>query len=96
MENNFKHIDDLIARVLSGEGTAEDHTRLDEWLSLSEENKNAFAFSKKLFEQSKVLKNEISVDTDKAWISVKNRINKESGKTKIISISSAQKWKPVL
>jgi len=96
MKNNFENIDDLIARILSGEGTADEQSRLDEWLALSEENKKAFALSKKIFEQSNTLKDQISVDTDKAWLKVKNSLNRENGKPKIIPISTAQKWKPVL
>lgn len=88
MENRFEHIDETIARVLSGEANFRDKNLLQEWIALSEVNKNTFSASEKLFLQSKNVKHQIPVDTDKAWMKVKSRMNVQENDAKIISINS--------
>jgi len=90
--------------MLSNEASQADIELVNAWVALSEENKNAFENSRKLFEQSSALKNLIHVDTDQAWLKVKSRINQEViSKTstpekggKVISIQSYNGWKNVL
>ena len=96
MENKYEHIDESIARVLSNEASAEDIHLVNTWIALSAENKKEFESSKKLFEQSSALKDLLAVDTDKAWLRVKSKINREEfssdrdqiGTAKVINIQA--------
>ena len=92
MENRFEHIEELIARVLSGEATIHDQKILDEWITLSVENAQQFELSKKIFSESAGLRNSINVDTDAAWLRLKSRMNAQKPAAKIISIDSRKSW----
>jgi transmembrane sensor len=91
VENNFKHIDESIAKVLANEGSQADHKLVNAWIELSPENRRAFESSKKLFEESAALKNLIPVDTDKAWLKMKNRMN-QGMQPKVIHMQTASRW----
>jgi transmembrane sensor len=91
VENNFKYIDESIAKVLANEASQADLDLVNTWIQLSVENKKAFESSKKLFEQSAALRNLIPVDTDKAWLKMKSRMNKGT-EPKVIHIQNASRW----
>jgi transmembrane sensor len=90
LENRFEHIDEVIARVLSGEATANDHVLVEEWIALSPANQQSYELSGRLFEQSAALKKIIPVDTDKAWLKVKSRMGVQKNPSKIISFGIAR------
>jgi transmembrane sensor len=96
VENKYENIDEVIARVLSDEASPDDIQIVNAWIASSPENEKEFESSKKLFEQGSVLKNLISVDTDKAWLNVKSRINREESRDKetgrVISIQKSPGW----
>ncbi len=88
MENRFQPIDDIIARVLSGEASEKDNALLDEWLRLSAENVSTWKSSVKIFRESKAMKDLITVDTDKAWLKVKSKLKESKNTPAIISINA--------
>ena len=91
MENNYKNIDESIAKVLANEASQADHDLVNAWIELSPENKRAFESSRKLFEESAALRNLIPVDTDKAWLKMKSRMN-QGMQPKLIPIQTASRW----
>lgn len=86
MENKFEHIDDIIAKYLAGEATAEEEALLTEWRNESPENDNEFKQFGKLFEAGASLRDVIPVDTDAAWIKLKKSISQKHENGKIIPI----------
>jgi len=91
VENKYQYIDEAIARVLSNEASQADVELVNSWIELSEENKKAFEDSRALFEQTISLKEFIPVDTDKAWLKVKSRMDQGS-RAKVISFETATRW----
>lgn len=96
MENKFEHIDEIIARVLAGDAIHDDQQVLEAWLSVSEENKQAFRNSQKIFAQTAALKKRIAVDTDKAWETVKNRMNQNRHQQQVIPIDTFKNRRIIL
>jgi transmembrane sensor len=70
LEEEKEHIDILIAKVALGEATPEEIVKLYDWEHLSEENGRYVAEGSKVFEHVA----QIEVDTDAAWLKLKNRI----------------------
>ncbi len=73
-------IDDLIAKVLTDEATAEDKKELSQWLDVAPENRQYFDDLKRLWSKSAdalplEYSGSVSVDTDAAWATVKKRIH---------------------
>ncbi|MBL7911521.1 MAG: FecR domain-containing protein [Bacteroidia bacterium] len=79
MENR----DDLIAKVLSGEASAEEIAIVEAWKNGSAENNDYFELSKKLFSAINDVKIEYDVNTAAAWNKLDGRI---SGEAKIIPL----------
>jgi transmembrane sensor len=84
LKDNFEYIDELIAKSLSKEATADEQTWLDNWASESDLNETYVEDSKKLFTQIDSIKGDKTVDTNKAWNKLNSRI--ENGDTKIIEL----------
>lgn len=95
MEDRFEHIDEVIARILSGEASPQDERLAGDWIALSEENSQAFERSKKIFEQGAKLKPLISVDTDQAWLKVKHKLDEKNTGARVVSIK-ATPWRSFL
>jgi ferric-dicitrate binding protein FerR (iron transport regulator) len=74
VEKSFEHIDEIIAKFLAGEANAEEIALLHEWKNISEENQKEFLQFSKLYDASASLKEQIPVDTDAAWMHVKDVI----------------------
>ena len=91
MENKYQNIDESIARVLSNEASHADQALVKEWIALSAENEKIFEDSRKVFEQSAALKDLLAVDTDKAWMKVKQNLERER-QPKVIPIQAASRW----
>ena len=73
-------IDDLIAKVLTDEATADDNKELNQWLDAAPENQQYFDDLKRLWSESATAlppeySVSTSVDTDAAWATVKKRIH---------------------
>lgn len=86
MENNFEHIEDIIAKYLAGEANAEEIALLDKWRKLSSENEKEFNLFGKLFDAGASLRDVIPVDTDAAWIKLKKSISHKEENGKIIPL----------
>jgi len=70
------HIDELIAKSLAGEATAEENHLIDEWTLESDENKLALNEYKKLFEASnKHYKDTPTIDVNQEWGTFQQNIN---------------------
>ena len=91
MENKFEHIDDVIARFLSGEATADDRQLLEDWRAESEENNREFLRFEKLFNVSGELRDGLHVDTDAAWKKVQTSIKSSSQTGKVIDLKPSTK-----
>ncbi len=89
MDSRFENIEVLIARYLAGEADAADLVLLNEWRKLSSENEIEFSQMEKLYNNSSSLRNVIPVDTDAAWMKLKNTISIQPEQGKIISIKPA-------
>ncbi len=89
MDSKFENIEVLIARYLAGEADAADLVLLNEWRKLSSENEIEFSQMEKLYNNSSSLRNVIPVDTDAAWMKLKNTISIQPEQGKIISIKPA-------
>jgi len=89
VDSRFENIEVLIARYLAGEADAADLVLLNEWRKLSSENEIEFSQMEKLYNNSSSLRNVIPVDTDAAWMKLKNTISIQPEQGKIISIKPA-------
>lgn len=89
MDSRFENIEVLIAKYLAGEADAADLVLLNEWRKLSSENEIEFSQMEKLYNDSSSLRNVIPVDTDAAWMKLKNTISIQPEQGKIISIKPA-------
>ncbi|MBK8364939.1 MAG: FecR domain-containing protein [Bacteroidetes bacterium] len=89
MDSRFENIEVLIAKYLAGEADAADLVLLNEWRKLSSENEIEFSQMEKLYNNSSSLRNVIPVDTDAAWMKLKNTISIQPEQGKIISIKPA-------
>ena len=89
MDSRFENIEVLIAKYLAGEADAADLVLLNEWRKLSSENEVEFSQMEKLYNNSSSLRNVIPVDTDAAWMKLKNTISIQPEQGKIISIKPA-------
>jgi len=89
VDSKFENIEVLIARYLAGEADAADLVLLNEWRKLSSENEIEFSQMEKLYNNSSSLRNVIPVDTDAAWMKLKNTISIQPEQGKIISIKPA-------
>lgn len=85
MEEKNKNMDpEILATYLSGELSAEERSRVQEWIDSSPENQKLFQDYKLIFEKSKNLK-PLAFDTSLAWSKVNARIDKfEAEKAKKI------------
>ncbi|CAN5156386.1 DUF4974 domain-containing protein [soil metagenome] len=76
MEKQINDIDDLIGKVLAGEATAEDQLRLNNWIGLSDENRQYVEQIKIIFDRAASNTVQLSFDTDAAWNKVKTKLRK--------------------
>jgi len=73
-------IDNLIAKVLSGEAGQEELLQLEVWKKASKENQSYFEESKSIFERISSLKEEVPVNTELAWKKLESRLNAPEGR----------------
>ena len=96
MENKFEHIEDIIAKFLSGEASPEEISLLEEWKNLNDENTHEFAQLEKVFQMTSSLGEIMSVDTDRAWLNVKQSLQTSLPKGKIISLHNPRQFSTFL
>ena len=80
---NMENRDDLIAKVLSGDASLEEIALIKAWENESEENREYFEQSRKLFSAINDVKIEYNVNTAAAWNKMDERI---SGEAKVIPL----------
>ena len=74
MASDSKHIDNLIARYLAGETTAEERARLEEWMNASEENRKYFGDIRFVHDKAVASHRIERVDAEKAWDNVRRQM----------------------
>ncbi len=70
-----KDIDNLIAKVLSGEANREELLQLKNWTKANKENQTYYEESKSIFERISALKEEVPVNTELAWKKLEPKLN---------------------
>ncbi len=79
MEETRNDIDTWIAKVLTGEATADEHRLVKDWCSRSPENQTYFKHLKLVFEKS--IETGRAYDVDAAWIKVKGQLTQGKSRT---------------
>jgi transmembrane sensor len=93
MGANLEHMDDLIAKVLSGEAGKEEIVRLEAWRKESGEHEEYFQESLNILNAINNFSQQQPVDADKAWKRLDARITGEDT-AKVIPISiRAKVWR---
>lgn len=67
-------MDDLIGKVLAGEGSAQEQEHVQRWAEQSDENKLYYETLKTIFEKAASTKVQLQFDTDAAWNKVRRKI----------------------
>lgn len=79
MKEGWDYRDDLIGKVLAGEGSAQEAEEVLNWVSQSEENKLYYESLKTIFDKAASTEIQIQFDTDAAWNKVRKKIAEERG-----------------
>ena len=79
MKEGWDYRDDLIGKVLAGEGSAQEAEEVLNWVSQSEENKLYYESLKTIFDKAASAEIQIQFDTDAAWNKVRKKIAEETG-----------------
>jgi len=85
------HIDELIAKYLSGEAEGSEVKELQDWMGMSADNKRYFENEKVIFDTSSRLKGWEEYDADMAWVRLKDHLN-NNRTGKIISFRPNFVW----
>lgn len=80
MDTVPEHMDELIAGYLAGEASPEEAAAVERWKNENEANQKYFDHMALIFGKAAELRETIPFDTDKAWITVRERL-KTRGKT---------------
>ena len=80
MENVWNDMDELIGKVLAGEGSVHEEAEVLRWAQQNEDNRKYYEDLKSIFERSASTDIQIQFDTDAAWNKVKHRINNPESK----------------
>lgn len=91
MTTDFKHIDILISRNLSGEASENEKLQLESWINESEGNRNYFNDYTFVYNKSLASDKQIKVDVDKAWNNLKSQMKPVSDNK--ISITTGKSLK---
>lgn len=85
LEQKFYHIDDdLLVKHLLGEASPEEERAVNEWMNESATNGEYYIQFKKIWDQSKALTVESTVDVNKAWERFQNRLTAQHDSPKIL------------
>lgn len=80
-----EYIDELIAKYLAGEASADERVAVEQWITDDVRNREHFRRSSVIFEGANAAGNLREFDTDAAWIKVKANLNKEKGRQRFMS-----------
>ncbi|MEK6780971.1 MAG: FecR domain-containing protein [Bacteroidota bacterium] len=80
MEIEFDDMDDLIGKVLAGEGTVEEKLQVEKWANENDANRKYYDHLKMIFDKAASANIQIQFDTDVAWNKVKQKLNGTTGK----------------
>jgi transmembrane sensor len=94
MDNVWNDMDELIGKVLAGEGTAQEQETVLQWANESEVNRQYYEQLKTIFEKAAATEIQIQFDTDAAWNKVRKKIKKEPAK--VIALGGRQPINQVL
>lgn len=87
--NELYDIDDLIAKVLADEATADEQTAVESWLDAAPENRKYFEDLKRIWFESGDAVESLTVDTDAAWQRVQQRIHEPPKRLTVKWLSTA-------
>ena len=73
--NELYEIDELIAKVLADEATADEQKAVEAWLNAAPANRKYFEDIKRIWSESSDAAESLAVDTDAAWQRVQQRIH---------------------
>jgi len=94
--NKIENIEELVAKVLSGEASAKEIAWLESWKTASSENLEYYRILEKVFLQSREVKKVQFFNTDAAWNKLQLEIkNRKPGAT-IRNINSVKPWNDFL
>ena len=94
MDNVRNDIDELIGKVLAGEGTVQEQETVLKWAKESEANRQYYEHLKTIFEKAAATEIKIQFDTDAAWNKVRKKIQKEPAR--VIPLNGNQTFNQVL
>jgi transmembrane sensor len=87
--NELYDIDELIAKVLADEATADEQKAVESWLNAAPENRKYFEDLKRIWSESSDASESLAVDTEVAWQQVKRRIQQSPKKLTVKWLSTA-------
>ncbi len=96
MENKFEYIEDIIAKFLAGEASHEEIALLEEWRNLNDENAREFSQLEKVFNMTSSIGEIMSIDTDSAWLKVKQSLQHSSPEGKVIQFKNRNQFSSFL
>lgn len=88
MDINNENIDDFLARYLAEETDPDETIEVENWEKLSDENRKVTRQSRALWEGAAGIKPEQQVDTNAAWLKLKNQMNSSTEKAPIPAIKA--------
>ena len=91
MMEEWSDIDDLIGKVLAGEGSAQEQEKVRHWVEQSGENRAYYENLKTIFEKAASTEIQIQFDTDAAWNKVRKKI---TAPVKVVPLYS-KNWQPL-
>ena len=94
MDHVRNDIDELIGKVLAGEGTVQEQETVLKWAKESEANRQYYEHLKTIFEKADATEIKIQFDTDAAWNKVRKKIQKEPAR--VIPLNGNQTFNQVL
>ena len=94
MDNVWNDMDELIGKVLAGEGTTVEQEAVLKWANESDTNRQYYEHLKTIFENAASAEIQTQFDTDAAWNKVRKKIEKEPAK--VIALGGRQPINQVL
>jgi transmembrane sensor len=91
VEKEINDIDDLIGKVLAGEATEEEQLRLDNWIGLSDENRQYVEQIKIIFDRAASNTVQLSFDTDAAWNKVKTKLRESREDQRVFTMRHSRR-----
>lgn len=92
MKNEAQHIDyDLLSKYFDGETTDLENESVQQWVSVSEENKAEF---QRIKQAHQLTANAQLFDSDSAWDKLKSKMNAPAEEQKVVQLSSTEIKRP--